>query len=246
MSASNRSLLFFLGLAIGLLGGAGFFIFKMDELIKNGNIFNSKRDTLIIQQQSPIDNPAEKNQKKEFKENKNTVKKVKNDTVLSDKSSAELFAQKYPKEIPIKTILAESDSLLADTMQRVSAIEEDKIVVRKDELLSSKKIQVKNLEEATTPTEIDTLLEKISGIHNKNADSFAVEFWESPINYRGYKMTKNKIILFGINQNEEIKLFQLDGKIIMSQNKNYYSLHFTDNFKQFEKITSPSVLSKIK
>lgn len=247
MSASNRSLLFLLGLVLGLLAGAGFFIFKMDDLLKNRNIFNSSRDTLIIQQQGAPENTEEK-------ESKSGIKKISGkqsailitDTTSKTMSSAELFAKKYSREIPIGKVLAEADSLLKDTSRTRPS---ENFIIRKDELLGSKNLAVTNLQNPETENAADSLLEKISGIKDASKDivaSLKVEFWQSPINYKGYKMTKNKIILFGINPDEPLKLFHTGDVLLMKQNQNYFKLYFTDEFKQFEKITDELLIAKLK
>ncbi|TAL62682.1 MAG: hypothetical protein EPN85_02050 [Bacteroidetes bacterium] len=233
MSASNRSLLFLLGLVLGLLAGAGFFIFKMDDIFKNINILNSSRDTLIIQQQDS-NNPNEKKSKTQIKKNRDTSQRT--------MSSAELLAKKYSREVPVRKVMAEADSLLRDTSFGAQQINVDDFVVRKDEMLGSRNFEVTNLQQTEVVNPSDSLLEKISGIKDGKKNviaSFKVEFWQSPINYKGYKMTKNKIVLFGISAEENLKFFHSDDALFMKQNQNYFKLYFTDEFKQFEKIKAP-------
>lgn len=243
MSASNRSLLFLLGLALGLLAGAGFFIFKMDDLLKKGNVLGSSKDTLIIQQQTaPVS---------EEKKNKTDIKKYIGHTDTSQRpmNSAELLAKKYSREVPIRRVMAEADSLLKDTSSSKDQSATENFVVRKDEMLGSRNFEVTNLQQSDAGNPSDSLLEKVSGIKEGKKNvvaAFKVEFWQSPINYKGYKMTKNKIILFGINSDDNIKLFHSDDAIFLKQNQNYFKLYFTDDFKQFEKVTDTSVIAKLK
>lgn len=242
MSASNRSLLFLLGLVLGLLAGAGFFIFKMDDLLNKGNLFSSSRDTLIIQQQ--VATVTE--EKKEKTDYKKYIGKQNPPTGNDTMNSAELLAKKYSKETSIQKVMAEADSLLKDSsFYRSSEI----FVVRKDELLGSRNIAVINLQQPDPTNSSDSLLEKISGIKDGKKNiiaSFKVEFWQSPINYKGYKMTKNKIVLFGIDPEDAIKFFHADDAIFVKQNQNFFKLYFTDEFKQFEKVTDASVIAKLK
>lgn len=241
MSASNKSLLFSLGLVLGLLAGAGFFIFKMDDLLKNGTILNSSKDTIIIQQQV-IGKQEESTEKK-------VSKKRTERTDTSNMSSAELLAKKYSREVPIRKVMAEADSLLNDITDVADQNPADLFVVRKDELIGSQNFTVINLQQQDASTPSDSLLEKVSGIKDprKNAlATFKVEFWQSPINYKGYKMTKNKIVLFGVNPEEALKIFHTEDAIFLKQNQNYYRLYFTDEYKQFEKVTDALLISKLK
>lgn len=241
MSASNKSLLFILGLVLGLLAGAGFFIFKLDEILKKVNLFSASRDTIIIQQQANTEENKDKTDIKKHIGKKDTSKK--------NMSSAELLAQKYSREIPIRKVMAEADSLLKDDAPALkgdtTAVEN--FIVRKDELLETKNLQIVNLQNEETTNGPDSLLEKVSGIkNNKSSSSLNVEFWQSPINYKGYKMTKNKVVLFGIIPDESIKFFHLDDNIFMKHNQNCYRLFFTDDFRQFEKVTDASIIAKLK
>ena len=243
MSASNRSLLFLLGLVLGLLAGAGFFIFKMDDILQKVNLFSTaKKDTIIIQQQTmnTIEEKKNRTDTKKYFGNKDTSQKM---------TSAELLAKKYSREVSAKRVMAEADSLLRDTSGGSAESTAENFIVRKDELLSAKNIEVANFQQNETTNASDSLLEKISGIKDGKKNvvaSFKVEFWQSPINYRGYKMTKNKIVLFGINSKENIKLFHADDAIFLKQNQSFFKLYFTDEFKQFEKVTDVSVIAKLK
>jgi hypothetical protein len=239
MSASNKSLLFLLGLVLGLLAGAGFFIFKMDSILNSLNILNSSKDTLIIQQQT-INEPEVQKRKEINKKNRDTASRT--------MSSAELLAKKYSKEVPIRRVMAEADSLLRDTLFGNEQSTSENFIVRKDELLGSRKIEVTNLQ-TQTANPSDSILEKVSGIKDNSKNviaSFSIEFWQSPINYKGYKMTKNKIVLFGMNPEEAIRLFHLEDAILLKQGQNHFRLNFTDEFRQFEKISDASVISKLK
>ena len=241
MSASNRSLLFLLGLVLGLLAGAGFFIFKMDGLLKNGSVFSSSKDTLIIQQQVVNQEEKEKGKlNKKYYGQKDSSKKM---------NSAELLARKYSREIPARRVMAEADSLLRDSTFGQEQNNADNFIVRKDELLGSRSVEVTNLQPTESATASDSLLEKVSGIKEGKKNvvaAFKVEFWQSPINYRGYKMTKNKIVLFGINSEEIVKFFHLDDNIFMKHNQNIYRMYFTDEFKQFEKVNDATLVAKLK
>ena len=237
MSASNKSLLFLLGLVLGLLAGASFFIFKMDDLMKKVNLFSSSRDTVVIQQALI-----------EEKNNKKGIQKYigSKDSSRKNMTSSEMLAQKYSREVPIKKIMAEADSLLKDTATQPHNTN-DFFVVRKDELIGSKNYQVTILQEDGAVSSSDSLLEKISGIKNqkRSASAIKIEFWRSPINYKGYKMTKNKVVLFGVNQEDDIRLYQMEENIYLKQNSNCFRLLFSDEFKQFEKVSDPSILSKL-
>ena len=232
MNLSNRTLVFLLGLTVGLLIGAGFFIFKIDDYISKIEFFKSSPDTVKVITESKNNSP--KNQKNNFSKSngKSNLQKNTSDS-LKTKSDSLAFKR---------------DSLNGDTVIKFLSTNGDEIVVKKDELLSVKNIDVVNFSPVTKNAK-DSILQKESGIKDDSKNSvsaFKVEFWQSPVNYKGYKMSKNKIVLFGIAQDEALKIYKLDDLFYMKQQQNIYRLDFTNDFRQFESVKDQSVLAKIK
>ena len=95
-----------------------------------------------------------------------------------------------------------------------ASVNSDDIIVRKDELLSTKTFEVINLNPSANRTNAkDSLLQKVSGIKddkNNSQQFFNIELWQSPLNYKGYKMSKYKIILYGIESSDGLKIVKLD------------------------------------
>jgi len=66
--------------------------------------------------------------------------------------------------------------------------------------------------ECDSYNELDSVL--VDNYRGKQSQEFRVEFWKSPLNYRAYILTKNKLVLFGILKPDEVSLaYQADGKI---------------------------------
>ena len=126
----------------------------------------------------------------------------------------------------------------------------DDIIVRKDELLSTKTVDVVNLNPlASRNNAKDSLVQKISGIKddkNVSQQFFNIEFWQSPLNYKGYKMSKYKIILYGIESPEGLKIFKVDDLIYLKKNSTVYKLDYSSEFKSYEHITDENIISKLK
>ena len=231
-----------LGLVLGLLAGAGFFIFKMDDVVNRLTSFSPSKDTVYIQKE-PTDTIA--NREKEKK--KHTANKK--DTAKTMLTSAEKFASKYGREPSVRKVMAEADSLLKDTLSKDEEQEaRDDIIIRKDELISARQIQIISVNKEKGLNAADSLLESISGVRNekKMATTIMMEYWKSPINYRGYKMTKNKIVLFGMDPDISISLFHMNDRLYLIYNKSVFKLVFTDEYKQFERITDPEITGLLK
>jgi hypothetical protein len=236
MNFSNKFIIFLLGLSLGLLVGAGFFIFKIDDYISKLELFKSSPDTVVTVNE-------DKNANDKLKDQKNTnwtqVKKteVKDSTPLTKNDTTNISE--------VNT----NDSTRVDSNLTAYNGNQEEIVVRKDELVTARSIDVNNVSGTDVKNPKDSLLQKESGIKDVSKDpvtAYQVEFWQSPINYKGYKMLKNKIVLFGIAQSENLKLYKIEDALYMKQQQNVYRLAFTSDFRQFESVKDQSVLAKIK
>jgi hypothetical protein len=58
-----------------------------------------------------------------------------------------------------------------------------------------------------------------------------IEFWESPLNSVGYKMGKNKIMIYGIRQWELVSLASYEGRMYIRYLDEYFPLEITTTFK---------------
>jgi len=229
MGFSNRIIVFLLGLSVGLLIGAGFFIFKIDDYLSKIEFFKSSPDTVRVITQTKSEE-SKKGQYPLRVSGKNPVK------VSAD--TARTAADSSLAGLPV-------DSLASDTTV-VFTGSPDEIVVKKDELLSVRNIDVVSYA-AESKSPKDSILQKESGIKDdKTFAAFKVEFWQSPINYKGYKMSKNKIVLFGIGQDETLKIYRVDDAFYMKHQQNVYRLDFTNDFRQFESVKDQTLLARLK
>lgn len=71
-------------------------------------------------------------------------------------------------------------------------------------------------------------------------ENLSVEFWISPINYRGYKLENKNLILYGIIPNDSISFSEIDSSSIqMLYNGKSYILKENSNFESFHKSSEP-------
>ena len=59
----------------------------------------------------------------------------------------------------------------------------------------------------------DSLLKEALGINETMPSKLLVEFWESPLNFSGYKLSKAKLILYGMPSGLEYKLYRKRGRL---------------------------------
>jgi hypothetical protein len=81
----------------------------------------------------------------------------------------------------------------------------------------------------STDNKRDSLL--INNVKSKKEEGMYVEFWRSPINYTGYKLSQNTLVLFGVYQYTSIMLKYLPSGILeLEYIGNTYNLKCTDVF----------------
>ncbi len=138
----------------------------------------------------------------------------------------------------------------SDTIKIAAVSNSDaNIIVKKDEMLASKSLEFINLSGIIANTSKDSLIQKVSGIRddkNNSPATMLVEFWQSPINYKGFKMSKNKIVLFGMPEQDVVRVYKTDEGIYLKTLQGVYKLDFTNEFKSFDRINDESLIAKLK
>lgn len=138
-----------------------------------------------------------------------------------------------------------SDTIVTDSLHT----EEEQIVVRKDELMESRSVEVIELTlDPNTKSRSDSLLEQASGIRSEKRTNgskimMTVEFWRSPVNYRGYKLGKNILVLYGLDNSVPISLFKYNGSVFIRHDQSVYKVDAYNDYRAFEKISDPNLLS---
>ncbi len=137
----------------------------------------------------------------------------------------------------------------------VPALSEADIIVKQDELLISSNIPVADKSNRDPGSSDGTHTEDVVRQLNPAADlpesepvstHIQVEFWVSPVNYRGYKMSKNKLILFGIDEPQDVKLYRVNDTLYMTYLKGYYRLNDSFEFVSYHKLRDNEIPLAIK
>ena len=204
----------FIGLAIGLIIGLGISTIsdshtKFDYLIKLKDLltFNSKFDN---EQEKPVGIINEK------------ISSV--NTEAPDKSirkSDSLY------------LLLNDTSLSDDEVENLSTSISDNsdVVVYRDKMIFSKYFNVTGLSQVSKNKIglLDSLL--MNDVQKRSKDMLLVEFWQSPVNYRGYKLSENKLIIFGIDDHESTSIEIINKEIYIFYQNRYYLLEYTNDYK---------------
>lgn len=216
----NRLQVFLLGLLFGIVLSGGFFLLKLDDYVKDFAMNNP-----LVNQDEKDEDETTQDQSSE-----KTVKPKKN-TNVSDENNR-------------NDVTNESDSLSSDdTTGNVLVTDPNgDIVVRTNELLGEKVVSLVNLDGTKA---IDSIRSKEAGIKEEPGKSVTVEFWQSPLNYKGYTLSRSRLVLFGFGTEENISLYRLDQSMFMKTTGGVFRLENTADFRQLERVTDEGLLARL-
>ena len=122
-------------------------------------------------------------------------------------------------------------------------LKEDDITVAQEELLSVKNIKVINLDGSSKR---DTLTGQLAGVTNSDYPNlFFVEFWKTPLNSKGYRMTRNRVILYGLSDFSSITIYKVDDTYYLKNDDVVYKISSGTEFKPMELVNDTDLLAKI-
>jgi hypothetical protein len=115
--------------------------------------------------------------------------------------------------------------------------------VATEELVSVKSVKVIKLGESETQ---DTASAKLAGVENKpNSSLYFIEFWKTPLNSKGYRFTKNKLMLYGFVDFSDILIYELDSDFYLKSSEQVYKITAGSDFRKLEKVVDNDVLAKM-
>ncbi len=180
-----------------------------------------------------------------------------------DKKTAPLASKgffKTPVIAPVAAIKADSiaakkkeaDDSLGNNIDSSVVFEgrDSNIVVMTNQLVSVKSLPLNTVDSVSKTDKVnrksDSVIAAMSDVEEERDPHFyRIEFWQSPLNFKGYKMSKGKIILYGLNSNSALRLVKWDDEYYLMSNQIVYKVEYTDDYKPFEKVMDKTVLKKI-
>lgn len=211
---------FFLGLLLGLVLGGGFFLLKLDQYVQELSFYKN----IVSRDNSDRNNP---------------LAKKSDQSVESKTTPSKTRTRKQSFVDTVKDSLSQTQLL---TATRGSASDDD-IIVRKDQLVAEQQIALINLD--APPSLIDSLAQTEAGVRDEQARKMTIEFWESPLHYRGYKLTRSRLVLFGLGQERNIALYKLNNLLYLKSSNGVFRLEGSSDFRQLERITDEGILSRL-
>ena len=208
------------GLTVGLLAGCLFFIFKLDSYVRNFNL------SLLTQKQN-------------ISEQIVPQKKETDDTKAQEKNPVKGKAESKKES----NSAVKNESLISMNDINDSAyISSDNYQVLKEELISVKNIYVKTTSPAERTSTADSLAASLAGVTNSSPEEFfMVEFWKTPLNSKGYKMTRSRLLIYGYPEKNDLALIKHNDAYYLRNNKMVYRLNYSSEFKPLERNTESDV-----
>lgn len=133
-----------------------------------------------------------------------------------------------------KVNYSEVDSLIRDNTD---------INVATEELQSVKSVKIIHINPAEN--ENDSLAAEIAGVKEKTSDLYFIEFWKTPLNSKGYRFSKNKVLLYGFLDYSSVSLYELDNSYYIKSSDQVYKLFYGADFKSLERVVDSGLLAKI-
>lgn len=215
---------FTLGLSIGLLAACLFFIFKLDDYLRKIDFSTLSQKNKITEQ---VVEPEELKETAEAgkKEKKDKERKVVHAGEPSQKSTVS-FAS-------------------VDNINDSSFNNSETYKVLKEELQSVKNLYVKVLTPKEKTSTKDSIIASLAGVDlPDDKEFFMIEFWKTPLNSKGYKMTRSRLLIYGFNEGQDLQLVKDADKYYLKNNNIIYSISYSAEFRPLERATEMDITTK--
>lgn len=164
------------------------------------------------------------------------IEQAVNPEQTTEKKAAKKNKERFKIDVPKTSQVnyREADSLIAM---------DSKINIATDELLSVKNVKVINIGDNIAGK--DSLVAKLANVRETNSDLYFIEFWRTPLNSKGYRFSKNKIMLYGFFDFNNVVLYQLDNSFYIKSSDQVYKLFYSSDFRKLERVMDTDLLAKI-
>ena len=170
------------------------------------------------------------------------TKYIRDTVVQTEKEHVPVALQESDTSVAHADTLTESeqDSLLVILGRSDTTENGEYIPIRRERLVSEKTIPIIYL---TEPDLKDTTIKDLLGIDTKVPHSISMEFWESPLNYSGYKFSGSKLIIYGMSPQLEYKLYKRSKKYFLGAQEVFYRITETADFLKYQEVSRDVVFN---
>ena len=172
-------------------------------------------------------------------ENLITDRTIIRDTVIKEKTIQ--IVQPEEEESLVEEIELDTLDLDLDSLAKIQATEDSLsgLSISREILIKSESLPIAYLNEE--PIEGDSTLRESLGIKNNKNKYIAVEYWQSPLNYEGYKLSKGKLILYGVPAQFDFEFVRNGDKNFFASDEISYALTESEDFMPLEVVAQSIV-----
>ena len=231
--------------SIVIIGAAvAFYFIDLKNLLPEQKSEAEKKET-------PVPPPVVVHQKIQ-----DTTTTINTDTVSTAISENKIVSKDYNSESKDEKASGIPDNISEDTDTTAQAELEngEEIIVKRDELLATLSLKVIDKSDGKQQSQENlssTTIEKLNPEAKlpepaRHQEMFRVELWKSPINFKGYRLIKNRLTLFGVEQNVILRIYKIGDGLFLEYEPNTFSkLYQGDQFNAFVKVRDPEILSQL-
>ncbi len=133
-----------------------------------------------------------------------------------------------------------SDSLLTEVLFVDTNLVDDDININREKLLQTIKIPISYL---ITEVDNDTTIKDLMGIEDSHPRYIFVEFWQSPLNFEGYKLSKSKLVIYGLSTQFDYQFYRKSNKSYLAYQDIYYLMEETQEFLPYLQVEKGEVFN---
>jgi hypothetical protein len=186
-----------------------------------------------------------------------TTDVVETETAPAQPHKTENYASGNESEIQGKQAERKEETARAADTVSTDLENNEEIIVKRDELLATINLKpiIKTFKSADKQPPEDDITSSTAEKLNPEArlpdpepkqELFRVELWKSPINFKGYRLVKSRLTLFGVEQNVILRLYRVDDVLYLEYGPGQFSkLYPGDQFNAFVRIRDPEILSQL-
>jgi len=128
----------------------------------------------------------------------------------------------------------EVDSLIA---------EDSRINVATDQLLSVKTVKLIRLGDILAGN--DSMAAQVADVNEPSADTYQIEFWKTPLNSKGYRFSKNRIMLYGLHDYASVGLYEVNKVYYIKCAGQVYKVRQGSEFRPLDRVSDAELLHRI-
>jgi hypothetical protein len=170
------------------------------------------------------------------------------------KKSASSNTAKYTPQQPGKSTVntpVKSTSPISPNTGSATISQDSDVEVMTNQLLTVTSVSLLDKDTAKADKknqETDSTIAAMSEVGvSEEPKEYRVEFWKSPLNYKGYKMSRGKIVIYGLTPAGGLMWLSKDNdNYYLVNGQTPYKLEFTDDFKPLEQVTDKATLKKLR